>query len=767
MAQIIIADASPTVQYTIGSTPTTVIGAIPFPYFSTGDIKVYFDGTLKTLTTHYTISGTAVEDGFSGGTVTAAENQSNITVTVDRDVAIERTTDFPAAGVFNIATLNITLDKIFAILQWLETAFVNSVKRPTTSTETYSLAWPDGADSTAQYVMATTSGLSLSAAAGTQWLGGNGSVGAPYYSFTSDTNSGLFRVGSDQLGWSVNGVKGLDLSTTGLTVTGTLAATAITGSGILSIDATTESTSGTTGSIHTDGGLGVAKKLHVVGVATHGGDILSDTDSTDSLGSTGVRWLKLWVDSIQTTANTDIAGDLTVTGNLTVNGTTVTNDATNTEIKDPLIEINSGAGSTAHDLGLLMERGSTGDNAFLGWDESGDYFVAATTTAVGSSTGNITYSFAPFKCSAITATSGTLAGITSLGLNAGATITAGILDEDAMGSDSAVALATQQSIKAYVDSSSKAAGISMTWETATTDTDQGVGKVWANNATLSSASVLYFDDVERNSVSINALIDTLDDPTATNSATIYIQEAGTASAGVLFKVSGAVTSASTYSKVAVTHQATFGTLSDGDIVGVTFAFSGDDGDDGAGSGTVTQINAGDGFSFSAITTTGTIAVDGNLQDLDALGAVSANSEMIVGTGSGAYAYESGATLRTSIGCPALAAVNTFSKAQSGSITALSDGTNISVDLSLNNHFSVTLAGNRTLDNPTNIVAGTSGSIFITQDGSGSRTLAYGSYYDFAAGTAPTLTTTAAKIDRIDYIARTTTSLHCVFTGDLS
>ena len=111
--------------------------------------------------------------------------------------------------------------------------------------------------------------------------------------------------------------------------------------------------------------------------------------------------------------------------------------------------------------------------------------------------------------------------------------------------------------------------------------------------------------------------------------------------------------------------------------------------------------------------------------------------------------------------------NTFTKAQSGSITALTDASTIAVNLALNNHFSVTLAGNRTLANPTNIVAGTSGSFFITQDGTGSRTLSYGSYYDFAAGTAPTLTTTASKIDRIDYIARTTTSLHCVHTGDLS
>ena len=109
-------------------------------------------------------------------------------------------------------------------------------------------------------------------------------------------------------------------------------------------------------------------------------------------------------------------------------------------------------------------------------------------------------------------------------------------------------------------------------------------------------------------------------------------------------------------------------------------------------------------------------------------------------------------------------VNTFSATQSGSITALTDASSIAVNLATNNHFSVTLAGNRALANPTNIVAGTSGSFFITQDGS--RTLSYGSYYSFVGGTAPTLTTTAAGVDRVDYIARTTTDLHCVWSGDV-
>lgn len=113
------------------------------------------------------------------------------------------------------------------------------------------------------------------------------------------------------------------------------------------------------------------------------------------------------------------------------------------------------------------------------------------------------------------------------------------------------------------------------------------------------------------------------------------------------------------------------------------------------------------------------------------------------------------------------AVQTFTSGQRGEITALTDGATITPDLADSNNFSVTLGGNRTLANPSNIVAGQSGSFFITQDGTGSRTLAYGSYYDFAGGTAPTLSTTASAVDRIDYVVRTSTSIHCVFTANYS
>ncbi len=106
----------------------------------------------------------------------------------------------------------------------------------------------------------------------------------------------------------------------------------------------------------------------------------------------------------------------------------------------------------------------------------------------------------------------------------------------------------------------------------------------------------------------------------------------------------------------------------------------------------------------------------------------------------------------------------YTKAQRGTIETLTDGATITPDFATANNYTVTLAGNRTLANPTNLTAGQSGSIFVVQDGTGSRTLAYGSYWDFAGGTAPTLSTAAASVDRIDYVVRTTGSIHAVFTA---
>ena len=131
--------------------------------------------------------------------------------------------------------------------------------------------------------------------------------------------------------------------------------------------------------------------------------------------------------------------------------------------------------------------------------------------------------------------------------------------------------------------------------------------------------------------------------------------------------------------------------------------------------------------------------------------------LIIGTDVQAYDAD---TAKTDV-------AQSFTAAQRGAISALTDGSTITPDFAVANNFSVTLGGNRTLANPSNLTAGQAGSIFISQDGTGSRTLAYGSYYDFAGGTAPTLSTAASAVDRIDYVVRTSTSIHCVFTANYS
>ena len=100
------------------------------------------------------------------------------------------------------------------------------------------------------------------------------------------------------------------------------------------------------------------------------------------------------------------------------------------------------------------------------------------------------------------------------------------------------------------------------------------------------------------------------------------------------------------------------------------------------------------------------------------------------------------------------------------VTALSDGATITIDMATACHHSVTLGGNRTFAAPSNQVVGQSGSIFITQDGTGSRTASFNSAFKFVGGTAPTLTTTAAAVDRIDYIILSSNVIHCAVSLDV-
>lgn len=101
---------------------------------------------------------------------------------------------------------------------------------------------------------------------------------------------------------------------------------------------------------------------------------------------------------------------------------------------------------------------------------------------------------------------------------------------------------------------------------------------------------------------------------------------------------------------------------------------------------------------------------------------------------------------TYLGMGPLAERNTWTKAQDVAQVSLTDAANISTDAQFSNVFLVTLAGNRTLDNPTNLVAGQVIVWNIRQDATGSRTMAYGALFKFPGGIAPVLSTLASSKD---------------------
>ncbi len=81
--------------------------------------------------------------------------------------------------------------------------------------------------------------------------------------------------------------------------------------------------------------------------------------------------------------------------------------------------------------------------------------------------------------------------------------------------------------------------------------------------------------------------------------------------------------------------------------------------------------------------------------------------------------------------------------------ALTSSATITPDGANGFNFTLTLAHNATLANPSNFKEGQSGLIKITQDGTGSRTMAYGTNWKFPGG-APVLSTAAATIDLLAY-----------------
>lgn len=101
---------------------------------------------------------------------------------------------------------------------------------------------------------------------------------------------------------------------------------------------------------------------------------------------------------------------------------------------------------------------------------------------------------------------------------------------------------------------------------------------------------------------------------------------------------------------------------------------------------------------------------------------------------------------------------TFSGAQTMSTTELTYAATITPDFSVNSHQKITLTGNVTIANPTNPIEGQTGTLKITQDATGGRTVAWGTYYKWEGGVAPTYVTTANSVSTYSYKVESSTSI---------
>ena len=130
-----------------------------------------------------------------------------------------------------------------------------------------------------------------------------------------------------------------------------------------------------------------------VGIAYGTGGEKIESDGTDlTVPSTGVLNLTA-TGNTPITNNATIGGNLVLTGNLTVNGSTTTVSSVNTTIADNLIELNTGISASHNDAGIIIERGSTGNNAAIIFDESADKFaMGLTTSTAADKSGGITVS---------------------------------------------------------------------------------------------------------------------------------------------------------------------------------------------------------------------------------------------------------------------------------------------------------------------------------------------------------------------------------------
>ena len=532
-----ISSATNKVSYS-GNASTTVF-AYAFPITADADLKVYIRvtatgaETLKSLSTHYTVSGAG---GASGGNVTFTSGNtpaSGETVVIIRDVPATQSLDLVENDSFSAESLEDSLDRVTMISSDVKEELSRTIKLSRTNTMTSTEFANSAADRASKVLSFDSSGeLSVTQELGT--LKGNWAASTAYVlrdlikdtsnnniyiCVTAHTSSGSQPISSntDSAKWS------LIVDAASATTSATAAAT----SAQLADDYAVKTSGAVTGS-------DFSSKAWAVG----------GTDVTDT-ASRGPA--KEWAINPE---------DQTVDGTSYSALHHATKGAASATAAASSASPASTAATTATNYATKVDGAVTGTD------------FSAKSWAIGGTNVTDTASRGAAKEWAIEAEDNTVAG-------AG---TYSALHYSAKASASATAAASSATSAAASSAASSAAGLTYTYSTTTADADPGTGVIRFNNGTLSSATAAYMDDTDANSVDVSTHLLTWDDSSTTsNRGTLKMVKSGTPSTYALYTISGASTDASGYVKHALTHVASNGSFSNSDTVIIHNTRSGDTG----------------------------------------------------------------------------------------------------------------------------------------------------------------------------------------------
>ena len=305
-----LSDNNPRVSYAVAEGVTQTSFTVSFEFFDNDDLNVYVDGTLKTITTHYTVSGGSGSTGTVTMSVTGATGGSTVVIT--RDIDLDRTTDFPSSGPFNIGSLNTELDRMIAITADLEDLASRGVKLADFDTAA-TLTLPLAADRVNKVLAFNSAGDTLVSQELGVWKGDwaastayverdlvrDSSDGSIYIVTSAHTSSG-----STPLDTNTNSSKYSVIFDIGAMIAGT-----VTMTGNLSVQGNTT--------------LGNAATDTVTITADVASNILPSADNTYDLGGTGAEWKDVYIDGVAyvdsiampTTTVTDILDEDTMSSN--------------------------------------------------------------------------------------------------------------------------------------------------------------------------------------------------------------------------------------------------------------------------------------------------------------------------------------------------------------------------------------------------------------------------------------------------------------------